>query len=187
MSTELVYDSCKDTEPFITFEVEIKPKQIISCVGYELVCSNPKCDCHLIDIAICEKGSKDIITYISYGWRDYDYYISRGHSRNDAKDSVLGKLRDSEPKTEHNKSILLAFRGWLSENKASNDQIIADRYERFKSAVRNRQMSKARNLKLKKLFSMMYELFGERKVEEFIAGCEQQGKISYISDSKKNQ
>jgi hypothetical protein len=32
---------------------------------------------------------------------------------------------------------------------------------------------------------MTMELFGEEKVEEFIASCEQQNKISYTSDYKK--
>lgn len=187
MGKEIIYNLCQGTEPFIIFDVEIKPKQIISCIGYELVCSNPKCDCHLIDIAVCKQGTKDVITYINYGWRDCDYYISRGHTKNDAIDSIQGKLPDYEPKTEENKSILLAFREWLSKNKTQKDQIIADRYEQFKSIVRNRQMSKARNVKLKKFFSMMHELFGERKVEEFIAGCEQGSKIGYVTDAKKSQ
>lgn len=170
MGAELIYDLSKDTQPFVAFETAIKPKQIISCVGYEFICSNPKCDCQLVTIGIYQRGNKNVLTYISYGWRDYDHYVSKGHTKEDAKALTQGKLSDSQPETEQNKGILLAFREWLSKNKAQNNQIFAERYKQFKSAVRNKQMSKARNLKLKKLFSLMMELFGEEKVEEFIAG-----------------
>jgi len=185
MGTELIYDLNKDIQPFVAFEVEIKPKQIISCVGYEFICSNPKCDCQLVHVGIYEKGSRKVLTYIIYGWHDYNHYVSKGHAKEEAKAFTQGKLSDSQPEAELNKSILLAFREWVSKNKAQNNQIFAERYKQFKSAVRNKQMSKAKNVKLKKFFSMMLELFGEEKVEEFIAGCEQPSKVSYISNSKK--
>jgi|APCry1669188879_1035177.scaffolds.fasta_scaffold20520_2 hypothetical protein len=188
MGSELIYSTSKDVQPFIRFDVEIKPSQVISCVGYEFICSNLKCDCQSVHIGVGLKGKdyKSILTYITYGWRNYDYYLSRGHSKDHAQEIVQGTFnKQSDAESEQNKSILLAFRRWLGKNKEYYDQIFAERYQQHKSAVRNRQMSKERNAKLKKLFSLMMELFGEEKVEEFIASCEQQNKISYTSDYKK--
>ena len=104
-----------------------------------------------------------------------------------AKGCIEGMIKDAKSETEQNQRILLGFRKWLSKNKAQNDQIFTERYKNFKDAVRNRQMSKTRNAKLQKCFSMMLELFGEERVEEFIAGLQQTSKVSHITDSKKSQ
>ena len=187
MGSELIYHTNGDIKPFIAFDVEIKPNQMVSCVGYEFICANPKCDCHEVHIGIHEVGSKKVLTYISYGWRDYEYYLSKGNSKSDAKGCIEGMIKDAKSETEQNQRILLGFRKWLSKDKAQNDQIFAERYKNFKDAVRNRQMSKAKNAKLQKCFSMMLELFGEERVEKFIAGLQQPGKVTHITDSKKGQ
>ena len=126
MGSELIYHTNRDVQPFIEFDVEIKPNQMLSCVGYEFICANPKCDCQLVHIGIYEVGSDKVLTYISYGWRDYEYYLSRGQTKEEATGYVEGKIKDSRTETEVNKRILVAFREWLSENKVQNNQIFAE-------------------------------------------------------------
>jgi hypothetical protein len=176
MATEQIYNLCKDIQPFIAFDVKISPTQVMPCVGHEMICSNQECDCQLTHIAVCQKDSREILTCIIYGWRDYSYYIV-DYSISEAKDLVRGVLNDSRQGTEKSKAILEAFRGWLSKDKAGKDKIFAARYKQFKLAGRNKRTSKERNAKLKKMFNLMYELFGEEIVEEFISGYEQSWKV----------
>lgn len=176
MATEQIYTLCKDIQAFIKFDVEIKPKHVMSCIGFEYICANTECDCQSVHIAVYQKTRRKRLTFIIYGWRDYSYYIASGNTKSEAKRLVAAKLSDSEPETELNKVILEAFRRWLSKDKAEKDEIFAARYKQFKLALRNTQ-AKKRHTKLQKLFNLMYELFGEAKVKEFIAGCEQSREV----------
>lgn len=187
MGTELTDNISKDAEPFITFDAEGGAGQIISYVGYEFICTNPKCDCQSISIGVSTVGGKYILTYINYGWRNYEYYINYGHSEDYARELTQGRVDKKGAATEQDRLILLGFRRWLIKNKALNDRLIADRYKDVKLAVINRQKYKERNTKLNKLFNLMLELFGEEKVKEFIANCGEQIKISHSSNYKKSR
>lgn len=156
--------------PFVQFDVEVKPKEVMSCVGFVSICANPQCDCGSVHINIYEKGKPQAIACVLYGWRDSSYYIGRGEKAKNVEELTRGVLID-KPETEQSRAVLRGFREWLSRDKITKDQIFADQYNKFKSNCSNKGALKARELKLKKCLNLMLELFEVNKVEKFMAEC----------------
>ena len=148
MQLRIIYDYCKELEPFIMFDAKLENGEIVSCVGHEWHCCDPKCKCYLTNIMVHDSDSGDRLAQIIYGWRNYEYYRKERFCKNEIKEFSSGYLSPIGPRNEHSTTILASFKLWLSSKREQKIKLFTERYKQFKAFAKSKDFDEIADFKM---------------------------------------